>query len=701
MSGEETPMHPVQKIRRDLLLHATLTILAEAGERLPHETVYEGVLERVGLSPFELSLDNSGLPRWRRATGFLAGDAATVGWLTKRDGWAITEAGLEALEAFTTPEELHAEERRLWKEVDARRKKALASLSEWERFIAAAVAELEAGSWTGQDDLAQLVDANGDEVAHFLAATKVVNSHRVLRPDGSVPPEGMLHFQYRGGDLRKRLTDEGLEFDGDGLADPGQRLTTETLEAQLESRTSETEDAPGTAHRAWTVRGSSVDGYNVVPEWLEQDFVSLSASQLRDVSATSTHEQVKAAVEAGYGHKSYAFREQRLEEFDRFLRRMHPGDLVLASAGGQVYLGQIAGPAAFVESEKNLTNLRRPVEWFNPKTPVDMDQLQAPVPALLASHSHVVELTEAYDQLAALVEPVSKKPDPTKRELAFNPITEALADKLLYEIDDLKKISELLWENKQIILYGPPGTGKTFTANKLAKHLTQTGGVKLVQFHPSYTYEDFFEGFRPKQGQGGSLSFELRPGPFRAFAEAAADDTSTPYILIIDEINRANLAKVFGELYFLLEYRDESISLQYSPEKEFTLSENLFIIGTMNTADRSIAKVDAAMRRRFSFIELHPAKKPIEGLLHRWLDRQQHPPDAALLLDELNRRIADADASVGPSYFMKPTIYTRPDGLDRVWEHSIMPLLEDLFFGVPDLEAQYGIASLRDALGLT
>ena len=153
------------------------------------------------------------------------------------------------------------------------------------------------------------------------------------------------------------------------------------------------------------------------------------------------------------------------------------------------------------------------------------------------------------------------------------------------------KVADLLWERKQIILYGPPGTGKTYLARELGRHLTD-GAVKLVQFHPSYTYEDFFEGFRPEPGGSGTLTFALRAGPFRDFAEVAADNPTTAYILIIDEINRANLAKVFGELYFLLEYRDESISLQYSPDKEFTLPQNLFIIGTMNTADRSIARIE-------------------------------------------------------------------------------------------------------------
>ena len=121
---------------------------------------------------------------------------------------------------------------------------------------------------------------------------------------------------------------------------------------------------------------------------------------------------------------------------------------------------------------------------------------------------------------------------------------------------ELEKIADLLWERKQVIFYGPPGTGKTYLASQLARHLTEDGAVKLVQFHPSYTYEDFFEGFRPAPGGGGTLTFTLRAGPFRDFAEVAAANPTTAYILIIDEINRANLAKVFGELYFLLEYRD-------------------------------------------------------------------------------------------------------------------------------------------------
>jgi 5-methylcytosine-specific restriction enzyme B len=120
----------------------------------------------------------------------------------------------------------------------------------------------------------------------------------------------------------------------------------------------------------------------------------------------------------------------------------------------------------------------------------------------------------------------------------------------------------------------------------------------------------------------------------------------------------------------------------------------------MNTADRSIARIDAAMRRRFAVVELDPRVAPVRGLLGRWLADRGLPRDAALLLDELNGRITDgdADAAIGPSYLMDERIYRRTDGLERVWKYSIMPLLEDLFYGQGDLAERYGLASLRAAV---
>ena len=134
--------------------------------------------------------------------------------------------------------------------------------------------------------------------------------------------------------------------------------------------------------------------------------------------------------------------------------------------------------------------------------------------------------------------------------LHFNPVTAEFAKSVLMDQANLGRIVDLLWERKQVIFYGPPGTGKTYLASRLARQLTEDGAVKLVQFHPSYTYVDFFEGFRPEPGGSETLTFKLRAGPFRDFAEVAAAKSSIAHILIIDEINRANLAKVFDELYF-------------------------------------------------------------------------------------------------------------------------------------------------------
>jgi 5-methylcytosine-specific restriction protein B len=166
-------------------------------------------------------------------------------------------------------------------------------------------------------------------------------------------------------------------------------------------------------------------------------------------------------------------------------------------------------------------------------------------------------------------------------------------------------------------------------------------------------------------------------------------------VLVIDELNRANLAKVFGKLYFLLEYRDRAVTLQYSPEEEFRLPPNVFLIGTMNTADRSIALVDAAMRRRFAWQGLFPQEPPVSGMLRRWLEKHDLPLDRVDLLHTLNDRIGDRDAAIGPSYLMTPSAASE-SGLHRIWKHQILPLLEERHVGEDlDVAATYGLQALR------
>lgn len=272
-----------------------------------------------------------------------------------------------------------------------------------------------------------------------------------------------------------------------------------------------------------------------------------------------------------------------------------------------------------------------------------------------------------------------------------------LADELLLERSFLARIRRLLDAKGQAIFYGPPGTGKTYVAQKLADTLTEDGGeTRLVQFHPSYAYEDFVEGYRPSDDAGDS-GFALVEGPLKKIAEMARSNPDDPHILIIDEINRGNIAKVFGELYFLLEYRDQAIDLQYSGEG-FRLPENLWIIGTMNTADRSIALMDAALRRRFYFVPFFPQQPPIEGLLGRWLDA--HADDGlrwvADVVREANDRLDDPHFAIGPSYFLREDL--TEEWVETVWKHSVLPYLEERFFGEQEALDRFRLDELRSAV---
>ena len=268
-----------------------------------------------------------------------------------------------------------------------------------------------------------------------------------------------------------------------------------------------------------------------------------------------------------------------------------------------------------------------------------------------------------------------------------------LADRLLLAADSLSNVELLLGDKGQVIFQGPPGTGKTFVARALADCLAGAKErVRLVQFHPSYSYEDFVQGFRPalREGQPG---FALRNGPLVDAAERAKAEPGAKHFLVIDEINRGNLAKVFGELYFLLEYRDAELRLLYSDEP-FALPDNLYIIGTMNTADRSIALVDLALRRRFHFVEFHPDKPPVQGLLRRWLEK--HTPEMSWVADVVNLangKLGDRQAAIGPSYFMKPDL--DDDKMRLIWEHNVIPYVDEHLFGEHDRLAEFELDRLR------
>lgn len=295
----------------------------------------------------------------------------------------------------------------------------------------------------------------------------------------------------------------------------------------------------------------------------------------------------------------------------------------------------------------------------------------------------VINLTLATMQIASM----------TTAAFASDPV-QALMTQLFWPEERAQRLVDLARRAKQLLFTGPPGTGKTLAARALAAALAEPGDVRLVQFHPSYAYEDFVEGIRPVivSDSGPTnvdtfLSYEIRSGVFKLLVATAAEPaaTSKKFFLIIDEINRANLARVLGELLFALEYRgtENQVELPYSRES-FFVPDNLWIIGTMNTADRSVALMDAAMRRRFKEVRFGI---DLDALLH-WHETNTSTDlgqEAVLRLSRLNQQVAellDDDRTIGQSYLMRKDLAVV--GFHTIWDEDIEPVLRDHLLGRSD-----------------
>lgn len=274
---------------------------------------------------------------------------------------------------------------------------------------------------------------------------------------------------------------------------------------------------------------------------------------------------------------------------------------------------------------------------------------------------------------------------------------EDLAERLHFDdagLEWLEETVDLLQHKKQLILQGPPGTGKTYVAREIAAFLAEDQSqVVLTQFHPGTSYEDFIQGLRPNPAD--PATFKLTDGPFIKAAIEAAREPDRTFVVIIDEINRGNIPAVFGELYYLLEYRAEEVTLNYGDK--FSLPPNLLVIGTMNTADRSITSLDTALRRRFYVRDLYPDSTPVDGMLRRYLGQNApHSLWLASLLDEANRRITDFDQMIGPSHFMgleMNELWAR-----RAWDNSVMPTLREIYYNRADALDQFDFDALKSAV---
>lgn len=367
----------------------------------------------------------------------------------------------------------------------------------------------------------------------------------------------------------------------------------------------------------------------------------------------------------------------------QFANEMKPGDIVFAKKGMHKLVGRgvVSSDYEFDPSREGKYKNIRQVDWTHE------GEWDHPGQAVMKTLTDITPYTDYVEKLSSLFiedmqedaeEADTKYPEYTSDDF----LSEVYMSAANYEI-----LTTLVKNKKNVILQGPPGVGKTFVAKRLAYSIIgekNQSRVKMVQFHQSYSYEDFIMGYRPE-----TSGFERREGPFYKFCKDAEMDTDNDYFFIIDEINRGNLSKIFGELFMLIENdkRDYSLNLLYSGEK-FSVPPNVHIIGTMNTADRSLAMLDYALRRRFAFFEFVPAFEVSGFQKYRQEKNNKKLDNLIIAIEQLNAAIVD-DETLGKGFRIGHSYFCTEKDVDDMWLHAvityeIIPLLHEYWFDEPN-----------------
>jgi 5-methylcytosine-specific restriction enzyme B len=432
---------------------------------------------------------------------------------------------------------------------------------------------------------------------------------------------------------------------------------------------------PGEVHHWIYTPGSNASKWD---EFYTKSIMGIRWDEMGDLKKYSSKEAMKTKIKELFGG-DYSY-INTAHAIWQFANEVQIGDIVYAKKGLRIIIGR-----GVVESEYIYDTTRNEYKHIHKIKWTHQGEWEHPGQAVAKTLTDITVYPEYVQKLEALfIDDETAGEIQEKKDIVYDIYTEAdFIDEVFMDRERYQTLVDLLKYKRNIILQGAPGVGKTFIAKRLAYSIMgecDSSRVKMIQFHQSYGYEDFVMGFRPvKDG------FELTAGPFYQFCKDAQLDNERDYFFIIDEINRGNLSKIIGELLMLIEKdkRGEELRLLYSNEL-FSVPPNLYIIGLMNTADRSLALIDYALRRRFAFFNLEPAfdSDGFKGII----EKTENPHFNALVeqIKKLNEVISKDESlgdgfRIGHSYFCTDD-ETNDEWLEFVVKYELLPLLGEYWF---------------------
>ena len=419
--------------------------------------------------------------------------------------------------------------------------------------------------------------------------------------------------------------------------------------------------------------------------WMEcqqKEIMVLGMDDIGDYSQYDSKESLRQELISTYDN-STSRKNQALMAWN-FANKLAINDVIFAKRSNTlVGKGIVTGDYIFDDSRQEYKNIRT-VKWLQ------IGEWEHPGKSVAKRLTDITPYTDYIEKLITIFTPDELDDVDTQPEVDYPEYSSAdfLSDVYMSE-QDYETLVNILKMKKNIILQGAPGVGKTFTAKRLAYSIIGSKNpdrVQMIQFHQSYSYEDFIEGYRPTEN-----GFTIKKGSFYKFCKLAEDDDENDYFFIIDEINRGNLSKIFGELFMLIEKDKRGIELQllYSDEN-FSVPPNVYIIGMMNTADRSLAMLDYALRRRFSFFTMKPGFNTIGFQTYQDSLKSDAFKKLISCIKQLNSKIA-ADISlgegfcIGHNYFCGLTAKTATvQTLTSIIEYELIPLLKEYWFDEPE-----------------